>query len=191
MHLTLGVLSLGDDPTRKVAAAAKLLYDLRPRVHELLQGETLRVPLDCMDVMKPDQRNHEPGHIIWVGPAVNEAGTTDKLKAVAHLVQQAFDGAGLLADERRALKLFCPILSTGYREPRRLRCVPFSYASILASDALKSINVQEDVADYGKGKNGPVKIDFGTWEVDELQICKVGSWGPEGEYVTAARCSLN
>lgn len=28
----------------------------------------------------------------------------------------------------------------------------------------------------------PVKVNFGTWCVDEIQICKMGSYGPEGEY---------
>ncbi|KAG2081773.1 kinase A anchor protein [Suillus cothurnatus] len=36
----------------------------------------------------------------------------------------------------------------------------------------------------------PVKVDFGTWKVDEIQICEMGSYGPEGEYVSCGCCSL-
>ena len=30
----------------------------------------------------------------------------------------------------------------------------------------------------------------GEWDIDELQICEMGSWGPEGEYVCVGRCPL-
>lgn len=69
--------------------------------------------------------------------------------------------------------------------------MPFSYPSVLASDAVKSVLVADPEAHDDKDRKAPVKVDFGTWEVGELQICKMGSKGPEGEYVAAARCSLD
>jgi activating signal cointegrator complex subunit 1 len=36
----------------------------------------------------------------------------------------------------------------------------------------------------------PVLVDFGTWDVDELQICKVLDDGPRGEYVCVEKISL-
>lgn len=38
--------------------------------------------------------------------------------------------------------------------------------------------------------SGAVKVDFGTWDVGEIQICKMGSFGREGEYVSCGGVSL-
>lgn len=84
MHLPLGVMSLGldsDDPARTIDAAAKLLTDLRPRIQELLNGEKLRVSLDCMGILRPDRGDDERAHVMWVGPATGVA-STQKFKAV-------------------------------------------------------------------------------------------------------------
>ena len=116
--------------------------------------------------------------------------------------------------------------------------MPFSYPSLLASNAMKSVLVQDDVSDADadpgreddeeaedenedeekeegkenqgeeekgqddkgatadkgkavkKGKKGPVKVDFGEWDLDEVQICEMGSYGTEGEYVAVASIPL-
>ena len=110
--------------------------------------------------------------------------------------------------------------------------MPFSYPSLLASNAMKSVLVQDDVSDaeadtapaheegeeaedenedeekeeekgqdekeapadkgkaVKKGKKGPVKVDFGEWDLDEVQICEMGSYGTEGEYVAVASIPL-
>ena len=47
-----------------------------------------------------------------------------------------------------------------------------------------------DASSLAKAKKGPVHVSLGEWEVDELQICEMGSKGPEGEYVAVARCPL-
>jgi activating signal cointegrator complex subunit 1 len=36
----------------------------------------------------------------------------------------------------------------------------------------------------------PVRVDLGTWDIDELQMCDVYSRGPEGEYVPVHSISL-
>ena len=36
-----------------------------------------------------------------------------------------------------------------------------------------------------------VPVDLGVWDVDEIQICEMGSRGPEGEYIRADGCSLD
>ena len=116
--------------------------------------------------------------------------------------------------------------------------MPFSYPSLLASNAMRSVLVQDDVseaeadaapaheeddeaedenedegkeeknqgeeekgqddkgatADKGKavkkGKKGPLKVEFGEWDLDEVQICEMGSYGTEGEYVAVASIPL-
>ncbi|VDC01513.1 unnamed protein product [Peniophora sp. CBMAI 1063] len=39
-------------------------------------------------------------------------------------------------------------------------------------------------------KPKPLNVNLGSWSVDEMQICRMGSYGPEGEYVAEARCSI-
>jgi activating signal cointegrator complex subunit 1 len=31
-----------------------------------------------------------------------------------------------------------------------------------------------------------VKVDFGAWAVSEIQLCEMGSHGPENEYISCA-----
>lgn len=87
--------------------------------------------------------------------------------------------------------------------------MPFSYAAVLASPAFQSIKQAEETvsgtdtrtprihtlasvaqAAAGQTRRGPVKVNLGDWTVDEIQICEMGSWGPEGEYVRAGGISL-
>lgn len=95
------------------------------------------------------------------------------------------------------------MLNTVYRKPRGKR-LPFSYAALLASPAFRSIEVMERAATNagsvvvestvdGAARRGkkPIAVDLGKWVVDEVQICQMGSWGPEGEYVCVGRISLN
>jgi activating signal cointegrator complex subunit 1 len=37
---------------------------------------------------------------------------------------------------------------------------------------------------------GPRAVDLGAWDVDEVQICEMGSHGPENEYVSCGGVSL-
>lgn len=79
-------------------------------------------------------------------------------------------------------QLHCTILNTTYRKPRaRGPRQPFSYRSLLASAAAQAVLLEPDAE---PGWQQPVNVDFGTWHVDEIQICKMGSYGPEGEYET-------
>jgi hypothetical protein len=51
-------------------------------------------------------------------------------------------------------------------------------------------------------RHGPGRVPFsfaafpaaapnlGTWTVDELQICEMGSWAPDGAYVRVAGCDI-
>lgn len=116
-------------------------------------------------------------------------------------VNKAFSDAGFILD-RRPLKvrsssvsnlslatdaepqLHCTILNTSHRKPRRQ---PFSYKAILASpvihDFVRTPLETHDIRDS-------VKVEFGVWSVDEIQICKMGSYDQEGGYVSCGSCSL-
>ncbi|KAI0775639.1 kinase A anchor protein, partial [Trametes elegans] len=195
LHFTLGVMSLDTDaehPGRTLDAAKGVLARLRPALAALLAGRQLRVKLDRMDIMKPERRDPERAHVLWVGPAPDGEGAR-RLKAVAELVVREFRQAGLLVDEGRALKaspgvgtltrarpqLHCTVLNTVYRRPRGKTRVPFSYPSVL-----ETVRAREGRAP------GPVEVDFGEWGIEEVQICEMGSWGQEGEYVAVGRCPL-
>ncbi|KAI8986312.1 kinase A anchor protein [Trametes punicea] len=206
LHFTLGVMSLDRDrdtpavadapqtkkPRRTLEAAQRVLEELRPKIVEMLGQERLRVTLDSMDIMKPERGDQERAHVMWVGPSLDgESGK--KLKAVADVIMKAFNDAGLLVDEKRPLKLHCTVLNTVYRKPRGKGRTPFSYPSVLASEAFKAVLAHkqagaEETADTTR--RGPVRVDFGEWAIDEVQICEMGSWGPEGEYVAVHRCAL-
>lgn len=212
LHFTLGVMSLEPDegpavgdqnanadagsgtaraPPRTLEAAKSVLREVRPKIMALLGEEPLRVALDCLDIMKPEHGDRARAHVMWVGPGESEG--LRKLEQVAGLVQDAFKAAGLLVDEGRPFKNHCTVLNTVYRKPALKWRFPFSYQSILVSDAMKAIRVKKAAVDPGEldaRRRTPVRVDLGACAVDEIQICEMGSWGPEGEYVAVARESL-
>ena len=51
---------------------------------------------------------------------------------------------------------------------------PAFQAIIATSRSTSSRDRQKDV----------VQVDFGTYDVDEIQICEMGSHGPDNEYVS-------
>ncbi|KAG1728998.1 kinase A anchor protein [Suillus lakei] len=179
LHLTLGLVSSG----RTLADAQALLLTLRTRVMELLNGHSLCIPLTEMNIMNPDRGNADNAHVLWLGPSL-DTEDAQRLKTVSEFVNKAFSDAGFIQD-RRPLKLHCTILNTSQsRKPHRQ---PFSYNAILASPVIREfIRTPLESHDF----RDPVKVEFGTWSVDEIQICKMGSYGPEGEYVSCGCCSL-
>jgi len=180
LHLTLGVMSLEEDPSsltfdsqatdpkKTVAEALALLCSLRSQISDILRGARLSVPLQLMNIMPPDRGDPDKAHVLWIGPSFeNEA--TQRLREVGEMVNKTFVEAGFIRD-RRPLKLHCTILNTTYRRPRgRGPRQPFSYGSLLASTAAQAI-VQGET-----DPRRPVRVDFGTWDVEEIEICKMGS----------------
>jgi activating signal cointegrator complex subunit 1 len=76
--MTLGVMSLAESPrrnvndqesnTKTVQTAIELLHQLRPQILEKLGGETLRVGLNSMDIMRPERGDLTKAHVMWAGP---------------------------------------------------------------------------------------------------------------------------
>ncbi|KAI9058861.1 hypothetical protein FKP32DRAFT_1581508, partial [Trametes sanguinea] len=218
LHFTLGVMSLDrvpdapasseapapERPRRTLEAAKQVLNELKPKIAETLGREKLRVKLDRMDIMKPERRDQERANVMWVGPSLDGESANRLKTTIADMIVKAFTEAGLLVDEKRPLKasatdrreqLHCTVLNTIYRKPRGKMRTPFSYPSVLASEAFKAVLAPpqprgEAAETAGKAGGGPVRVDFGEWEIDEVQICEMGSWGPEGEYVAVHRVAL-
>lgn len=193
LHLTLGVMSLDAEPTsRTLDGALALLHQVRPQVMQLLNGQKLRVAFRSMDIMKPERGDLERAHVMWVGPSP-EDNCARLLKSVAEFIQRTFQDAGYVLGNR-PLKLHCTVLNTIYRKPRGKIRQPFSYASVLNSSALRSIAIERsetaNVVEPQAPTRGPMRVNLGEWDVEDIQICEMGSWGPEGEYVCIGRCGL-
>ncbi|KAI0073014.1 hypothetical protein K474DRAFT_1686391 [Panus rudis PR-1116 ss-1] len=214
LHLTLGVMSL-DRPSsseqsqssqrpKTLESAKALLDELKPRVMEILAGEKLRVGLKRVDIMRPDRGDLERAHVMWVGPS-HEDEDAKRLKKVSNFLSEEFKKAGLIIDDKRPLKLHTTIVNTIYRKPRGKGRTPFSYAAIIASEAFRAVERPPEAAaavivsemnvstsstrEKTRGR-APLHVDFGDWDVDEIQICEMGSHGPEGEYVCVGKISL-
>ena len=72
-------------------------------------------------------------------------------------------------------QLHCTILNTTFRratqgQRRAAERIPFSFAAFPQASSASS--------------------NLGTWTVDELQICEMGSWAPDGAYVRVVGCDL-
>jgi len=193
LHLTLGVMALPPaaavavaasrqeqqgppEPVRDLASATALLASLAPRIRSVLAHDPLRVPLGRLAIMQPDPAR---AHVLYVEPDLRSPDG-HRLRAVCDLVHGAFREAGFLADERRPLKLHCTLLNTTFRRPppgqrRAAGRIPFSFAAFPGPPAVASADGSPQL---------------GAWTVDELQICEMGSWAPDGAYVRVAGCDL-
>ncbi|KAI0317856.1 hypothetical protein OF83DRAFT_1163714 [Amylostereum chailletii] len=175
LHFTLGAITL--------------LSTLRPRIMELLDGHKLRAGLERMDILKPERGDPKSAHVLYVGP---DLASDDGLRLLAVGGRQAFRSP--------LLSLHCTMINTQYRRPRaRGPRQPFSYASIVESAALRAIALSPASSTTALSSEGsqrrakqipPIPVKLGVWDVDEIQICEMGSSGPEGEYVRVGGCSL-
>ncbi|EGN97767.1 hypothetical protein SERLA73DRAFT_182510 [Serpula lacrymans var. lacrymans S7.3] len=195
LHLTLGVMCLNpalsgatstSQSFKTLPAALNLLSALKPRIMEMIGDKRLCVPLNFMDIMNPDRGDHDKAHVLWMGPSL-DSEDAQLLKRVCEMVTKAFTDAGFVTD-RRPLKLHCTVINTIYRKPKsRGPRQPFSYKSLLMSTSSRPYLCNASPSpDFRR----PVPIEFGKWNVDEVQICEMGSYGPQGEYVSCGGCSL-
>lgn len=111
-----------------------------------------------------------------------------------------------------ASQMHCTIVNTLYRRPKpKGGRTPFSYAAVLSSPALEAIKVQtqgavvqatvedtgvvlelqERVAKTWGAAKQSIEVDLGAYTIDDIQVCEMGSWGPEGEYVSVGGVTLD
>lgn len=82
-------------------------------------------------------------------------------------------------------QLRCPIINAKYRQPKSTPLEPISYAELVESAAFQAISTdQPPPSSETSTITGPRSVDFGVWDVDEIQICKIATEGPEGENVS-------
>lgn len=78
------------------------------------------------------------------------------------------------------------------RRPARGRQerIPFSYSSILSSAAYRSIGVTDNGLTAIPSTSEVCKVDLGSWPVDTIEICKMGSQDAHGVYQSVGGISL-
>ncbi|KAL6300641.1 hypothetical protein BKA93DRAFT_740086, partial [Sparassis latifolia] len=218
LHFTLGVMALTDGASepidsspspspstpRTLRTAAVLLEEIRPALLEMLDGARLRVALKSMDIVKPERQDLERAHVMWVRPSPRNEDF-ERLRKLSNFVHEKFKTAGLVVDDGCPLKvritscsvkLHCTVLNTVYCKPRTRVRTPFSYSFILTSEALQAVSVTPETAMVmaqavsQSPSPGLRSVDFGEWVMEEVQICEMGSWGAEDEYVCVGRCPL-
>ena len=55
--------------------------------------------------------------------------------------------------------------------------------AVQAIGAVHAVDAAKD-SDASAAPTSAKEVDFGIWDVDEIQLCKMGSYGPQGEYVS-------
>ncbi|ESK88559.1 hypothetical protein Moror_3174 [Moniliophthora roreri MCA 2997] len=195
LHLTLGVMALQSERSepkgsseKTVQTALELLNSLRS---QLLQEGPLQIPLNHLGAFE----SKKGARVLWVSPkedgqqdeSSEDKAEREKLVRVCNLVHQTFKQAGYITDTR-PLKLHCTILNTSWRKPSSKRHLLFSFDDVLRSTALADIRVAPQ-SSIGSTER-LVDVDMGTYTVSEIQLCVMGSHGPEGEYVSVGSVSL-
>ncbi|THV04682.1 hypothetical protein K435DRAFT_850545 [Dendrothele bispora CBS 962.96] len=219
LHFTLGVMALqldddqveprisddgGSQSRKTVQSALALLQSLQP---QLRSEGALDAPLELMGAFEA----REGARVLWVSPLqTDREGDSDevkerrrKLARVSNLVHKTFKEAGYITDTR-PLKMHCTMINTSYRRgPTAKRGELFSYDDVLASDALQSIRPKTGPGNTAilpaskslspearKESDRTIEISLGTYTVPEIQLCIMGSHGPEDEYVSVGGVSL-
>ena len=204
MSLFSGLGSTVSSEPKTLAAALALLQTLTPQIHSILDGSKLKLPLHEMGIFKPGSgRDKGKGNVLWLGPDPG-AQESERLRKVCKLINEAFIKEGFIIDDKRPLKvcsqfkwgfdlsgliyiqLHLTILNTTQRKPksRNGRPEPFSYSEMLDSPAFQAIIATSRSTSSRDRQKDVVQVDFGTYDVDEVQICEMGSHGPDNEYVS-------
>ncbi len=152
--------------------------DLLHRLPTLLPltAEPPTVTLDTLDVLKRESRRR--AHVLWVGPSQPEP--------LFSQINQIFRDEGFITDTR-PLKLHMTLMNSTYRRPRTKRPQPFEYDTILRqAGVLESFGVQE-----GEYVELPMAVSMGSYEAPRIHLCKMGSWGKDGAYVSCGSAPLS
>ncbi|KAG8823618.1 hypothetical protein FRC17_009282 [Serendipita sp. 399] len=188
-------------PTKTIDDALALLASLRQDIMALITGDsrssttsnaTLMVPMEVIGVLQSDR--NLMAQVLWIGPRKNEE------KTILDLVNHTFRKEGFIT-EKRPLNLHCTILNTSKRRGAGRRRIPFSGNGVFESEACMSITSQtsptpqtlDDEMREKRRRTTPPEygVDFGTWSVNEIQLCEMGSRDrTTGAYVSVGSIKL-
>ncbi|KAJ6483948.1 kinase A anchor protein [Mycena sanguinolenta] len=195
LHLTIGVMALSAEnitpntsaaaaPTssgRTVSDAITLLQSLGPDIDSITR-EPLQLTLGKMGVLKTQRQQ---AGVLYVGPGEEVNEDTAKVTRIFELVAQRFRQEGFIEEAARPAVLHCTLINASHRKPRRIPRT-FSYREIF-DRASGDVNSSETpLAQPSAPLDRSIGVDFGTWAVSEIQLCKMGSHGPENEYISLA-----
>ncbi|PBL01838.1 hypothetical protein ARMGADRAFT_230757 [Armillaria gallica] len=171
VHLTLGVMNLTPE---SLPTALDLLHRL-PTLLPLTAAPPT-ITLNTLDVLKRESRRR--AHVLWVGPSQPEP--------LFSQINQIFRDEGFITDAR-PLKLHMALMNSTYRRPRTKRPQPFEYDAILRqAGVLECFGVQE--SEYVEL---PMAVSMGSYEAPRIHLCKMGSWGKDGAYVSCGSAPLS
>ncbi|KAG8806401.1 hypothetical protein FRC18_006113 [Serendipita sp. 400] len=190
------------EPAKTIEGALDLLSSLRKDIMSLItggsatSGATLKVPLEVMGVLQSEK--NQTAHVLWIGPKKSKEKSI--LDQVANLVNNSFRENGFIT-EKRPLKLHCTILNTSHRKGGGRRRIAFSKNDIFESDAYKNIALPSSSMPLVLAEEGQEQalqktltdfhVDFGRWNVDEIQLCTMGSRDAiTGAYVSVGSIKL-
>lgn len=200
LHLTIGVMALIEDghqpegrpsssapnpstseqgsqvtplqPPKTVSQAVDLLQSLKPEIQTMMGSEPLRLNLDELAVMRRSDEGE--ADVMFLGPATGTLRTEAHSQSVHVLetIHRRFREEGFVTDTR-PLKLHCTILNTSHRRSanRRSGRVPFSMSQI------------EEAISQNPRMTGTLLSSTEPLAVQELNICRMGSWDRLGRYV--------
>ncbi|CAG8678019.1 5901_t:CDS:2, partial [Acaulospora colombiana] len=193
---------------KTVQQALDLLSSLRPEIVKIV-GATkasnttgsagskaggIPVNLDTMGTLNEDK--NDTAHVLWIGPEARRGLQKTTLERVAAIVNDAFRREGFIT-ETRPLKLHCTIIKTSQRRikrpgerdtsrTRRSEQYGLSRRGIFKSKAYKDLNTTAlKSPSLFNFTSTPQRSDFGTWSVDEIQLCLMGPTDPDtGAYTS-------
>ncbi|KAF9078843.1 kinase A anchor protein [Rhodocollybia butyracea] len=176
-----------DSTSHTVESALELLRSLQPQLTSLCstgKSGSLQASLERIGAFE----SKNGARVLWASPQEDEGWSESdeereerlKLIRVAEIVHRTFKDAGYITEDR-PLKLHCTLINTSYRKPSSRRSEPFSFTDVLASDALSELRTNS--IGSAKASDRIARVSFGTYSIPEIQLCVMGSHGPEDEYV--------
>ncbi|KAJ7828019.1 kinase A anchor protein [Mycena olivaceomarginata] len=189
LHLTIGVMALSstESPTQQsntsgpgktVSEAIALLHSLGPEI-DTITREPVPLTLDKMGVLKTQRQQ---AGVLYVGPSDEITEDAVKVGRIFDLVGQRFRQEGFVEEAARPAVLHCTLINASHRKPRRMPRT-FSYREIFDRASVDASSPTTSEPPPASGDRS-IKVDFGSWAVSEIQLCRMGSHGPENEYIS-------
>ncbi|PPQ64972.1 hypothetical protein CVT24_008160 [Panaeolus cyanescens] len=180
-------------------------------------GDSVATGVATTDAPAEEVKEKVGAGVLFLGPShdYHKDETGRKLKEICELVNKTFKEAGYLTDTRPLtvrLKTFdlyfhsnasfptqlhCTILNASHRKPRRWQ--PFSYSDIVQHPACQSLFTTSpsipEPSTYAippiTRQNTAVPIQLGRYPVTSIQLWRMGSRGPNNEYVNCGGIELS
>nr|XP_002129758.1 activating signal cointegrator 1 complex subunit 1-like [Ciona intestinalis] len=146
LHLTICTLTLLNEI--EVEKAKEVLMECGGRVVDVLEGTSLNIALKGLEYM-----NDDPANVDVLYGKVQSSDGSDKLQAIANLLDETFTNAGLSEKQYDRVKLHATLLNTTFRK------VESRQATRGGSRQRESFDATKILAAFGNFNFGKVKVD--------------------------------